>query len=896
MPGKPKHTTDQPKANPVDENPGERMHLRQLAAKKEQLIETLTTQAAYHEERIHELTLTVNDLERQMAEIKSSTSWKITKPFRVLARILKFRSIPVDDRNVLLFKFQRLYQRLPLAVKTKRALRKFFYRITGWPTVSQVIAEDLAGRNEIHPRPEIAGLSQLDIPHPTPGLNTATYTGRRAAHGKRRAAVLTNMLLDWKDGRPRFGGGERYALELARLLKQLGIEVTFFQPSDQGHTESDYFGFKVKTFPQNEHYAEFYHGACTYFTEHTQEYDHVYYHLPEYASGVFREDGLMTCHGIWFDHNHNPDAQFKTGEWFNHLFRAFSNPKTVTCVDTHSMSFIRSLWPELSPRLRYIPNFYDKHLFFPAPGKRDPHKTSILFPRRSHVKRGSRLFPDIVSQIPSDVRIDWIGEGDSEDTDLIKEIQAADERVRFQAAEFNDMPAWYQQADIVVIPSIASEGTSLACIEALACGCAVVATNVGGLSDLIIDGYNGLLVDPNADAIAEAVNYLIDNPTERQRLQANAPQSAAVLELTQWQNKWALIFLEQGWIDNDTYSRWKKTKAGSYGFISHRAGKRWVILTRNAIHGGVESLIREQQFVLHAPVMVCGGHDFPETCPFEYTYIDKAAALSQVLQEYDAILYHWLPDWAVEVVKNSGKTSLEFVHRMDTSDNDKSVPAGIVTHSQFMATYIQNQYGLSSRVIDHPVDASMFTPALSRGTCVGAITSYFKTKGIDLFLEAWSGLQTEFPDLTIHFYGWGEEKNKLEGLAKELRVKAEFLPSTKEPWKELGAFRCFVVPSRLEGFPVSILEALAMNIPVAAADLEGMREFNQKAIERGYPAFIHTFKAEDKNDLAWVLEMTLQAEEKTTSREYIKKYYSPQRHGRELRKYLQEIEIKKAKI
>ncbi|MDI6871049.1 MAG: glycosyltransferase family 4 protein [Bacillota bacterium] len=45
---------------------------------------------------------------------------------------------------------------------------------------------------------------------------------------------------------------------------------------------------------------------------------------------------------------------------------------------------------------------------------------------------------------------------------------------------FDEMPEVYRRADIVAIPSPYSEGTSFSCVEALASGCAVVATNVGG--------------------------------------------------------------------------------------------------------------------------------------------------------------------------------------------------------------------------------------------------------------------------------------------------------------------------------------------------------------------------------------------------------------------------------
>lgn len=78
------------------------------------------------------------------------------------------------------------------------------------------------------------------------------------------------------------------------------------------------------------------------------------------------------------------------------------------------------------------------------------------------------------------------------------------------------MPEVYRRADIVLVPTCYSEGTSLSCLEAMASGCAVIATNVGGLPELIINRFNGLLIAPEAEALAEALTQLIEQPELRQ--------------------------------------------------------------------------------------------------------------------------------------------------------------------------------------------------------------------------------------------------------------------------------------------------------------------------------------------------------------------------------------------
>ena len=74
------------------------------------------------------------------------------------------------------------------------------------------------------------------------------------------------------------------------------------------------------------------------------------------------------------------------------------------------------------------------------------------------------------------------------------------------------MPQVYRYADIVLIPTKAAEGTSLSCLEAMASGRAVIAGCVGGLSDLIVDGYNGLLLRPLTGGIwrtPSAVSWIV---------------------------------------------------------------------------------------------------------------------------------------------------------------------------------------------------------------------------------------------------------------------------------------------------------------------------------------------------------------------------------------------------
>jgi len=77
---------------------------------------------------------------------------------------------------------------------------------------------------------------------------------------------------------------------------------------------------------------------------------------------------------------------------------------------------------------------------------------------------------------------------------------------------------WLRAIDIFVLPSL-SEAFSNSLMEAMACGCCAVASNVGGNPELVRDGETGLLFEAReAAGLASALRTLIENEPLRRRL------------------------------------------------------------------------------------------------------------------------------------------------------------------------------------------------------------------------------------------------------------------------------------------------------------------------------------------------------------------------------------------
>jgi glycosyltransferase involved in cell wall biosynthesis len=370
---------------------------------------------------------------------------------------------------------------------------------------------------------------------------------KRVRKRRGRVGILTNMLLDWETREPRFGGGENYSVHLGRLLYRLGFDVTFFQAAPVPF-EGNYYGFRVIALPFGETVSEFHTGVCNQFYYQTQDYDHVIHNLLTYSSGRVREDAIAISHGVWFDYE-TPVEGVRSPAWFEQLHRALTAPQRIVSVDTNTINVARALWPETARRMTYIPNFVDTDRFTPPP-KRINQQPSILIPRRSEYARGSRLLEPILELLPADCRVRWVGYGEREEADRIKALAERDTRLEFHVATYEDMPRLYQRADICVIPTVACEGTSLACLEGLASGCAVVSTHVGGLANLIQPDYNGYLVDPRPESLAAAINRLIAEPEARSRLQSAGRQTSLQFTLAVWQNRWAHLLKRLGWIED----------------------------------------------------------------------------------------------------------------------------------------------------------------------------------------------------------------------------------------------------------------------------------------------------------------------------------------------------------
>jgi glycosyltransferase involved in cell wall biosynthesis len=137
----------------------------------------------------------------------------------------------------------------------------------------------------------------------------------------------------------------------------------------------------------------------------------------------------------------------------------------------------------------------------------------------------AEAMPQIWQAIP-EARFTFVpasmGKGGGSPTDSYREILGSlldDYRVQVGApVSRKELPELYRSATLCVVPSL-WEGFGYVCAEAMACGLPVIASRVGGLQEIVVEGQSGVLVKPgDAPELAKAVIELLRDGDRRRSL------------------------------------------------------------------------------------------------------------------------------------------------------------------------------------------------------------------------------------------------------------------------------------------------------------------------------------------------------------------------------------------
>jgi len=177
-----------------------------------------------------------------------------------------------------------------------------------------------------------------------------------------------------------------------------------------------------------------------------------------------------------------------------------------------------------SDKIIIIPNGFDRP---PETISRsnDPQQLHCLFVGTCYERKGVEYLLAAFRDLRrNDVVLDLAGDLNNDSKYSNRMIKLAKEwdiqdRVIFHG-RIPESKLWelYANADIFVLPSL-WEGFGVVLLEAMAFGLPVIATDVGAIPDIVVDGYSGILIPPrDSKSLTDALQRLVEDPLKRKSL------------------------------------------------------------------------------------------------------------------------------------------------------------------------------------------------------------------------------------------------------------------------------------------------------------------------------------------------------------------------------------------
>lgn len=233
---------------------------------------------------------------------------------------------------------------------------------------------------------------------------------------------------------------------------------------------------------------------------------------------------------VVYEEHTTPDPQFN---WWKGFEKTINLADRVIAVSEKSSQGLREICGVTRPIVIEGPPVPNP---FPSDWKKNysdhlRNQFTITSLARLHMPKGLTYFLDaaaIVRRKHPYVDFKVYGDGELRDKLLAKaEGLGLNGKEIFPGTITNrdELKRIMQNTDIFLMSSVL-EGQPLAVVEAMAYGCPIVATNVGGIPELIQDNVNGLLCPPkNPECLAEKIERLLSDTALRERLGREARKS-----------------------------------------------------------------------------------------------------------------------------------------------------------------------------------------------------------------------------------------------------------------------------------------------------------------------------------------------------------------------------------
>lgn len=337
---------------------------------------------------------------------------------------------------------------------------------------------------------------------------------------------------------PKRGGIATFTEEIARASATLGYDVEVWAQSASPAVEKRDWPFRIRRMPlRGTHDLLCQFRLARELIRHRRDLRRATVYLPEPGP-------MMTMMLLQFFHAFRPGRlvlTFHGSEILKFVLRPhrrwlarqlIRRATRVSTLSTYTQQLLLSHFPEAADKIFLTPGALRSD-FVVVPPKPEAAKDKIvvLTVGRLHPRKGQLLTLQALQMLPPEMRSRleyWIVGGQSKGTYETRLRAAAATQPDLQVRFFGNLPddelaGVYDGADIFAMTSVnldrSIEGFGLVYLEAAAHGLPVVAHNVGGVSEAVVDGVTGLLVPPNRPVqLAAAFEKLIFDGELRKKL------------------------------------------------------------------------------------------------------------------------------------------------------------------------------------------------------------------------------------------------------------------------------------------------------------------------------------------------------------------------------------------
>ena len=325
------------------------------------------------------------------------------------------------------------------------------------------------------------------------------------------------------------GGAETVIRNLSKRLNETGVQtdiMTFnmnrkWNPFWQANTEKtdgiNIFKIPALNWFPLEHSDRITMGINLIpgrFRNQLKKYNIIHYHGGDlsfpFFSHTVKKPKIFHSHGISFDFY---KRYFLSRLILNHIANRYICLTKLMKREMIELGLTKD-------KITVLPNGVDMKLFRPAEEKKDD---LVLFVGRICPEKGLHVLLKSLAYLRESIHLVIIGPPSWDIKyfeNTIRLIKEENKRGKHKVAYLGEQDQkniinWYRKASILVLPSF-REALPVVILEALACETPVVATNVGGIPEVLCNSEGGILIPPNESIrLAEAIQFLLDDENVR---------------------------------------------------------------------------------------------------------------------------------------------------------------------------------------------------------------------------------------------------------------------------------------------------------------------------------------------------------------------------------------------